>query len=65
MKLPAGFTSLSKKPASLVKDDLDKALDEALRESFPASDPIAVSIESHAPKENHPSCSDEKPPARE
>lgn len=35
-----------KKPAEppLADEHLQQALDEALRESFPASDPIAVSI---------------------
>lgn len=50
MKLPPAFTPLPQQPDLPVKDDFDSALDEALRESFPASDPIAVSIESRKPK---------------
>jgi hypothetical protein len=31
------------------KSGVDKALDEALEESFPASDPVAISIDNHKP----------------
>lgn len=31
------------------EDHVQQALDEALRESFPASDPVAVNIDSPAP----------------
>ena len=33
----------------VVLEDLDARLDEALRQTFPASDPIAVSAEKSAP----------------
>lgn len=40
----------SAEPALKGQDHDDSALDEALRESFPSSDPVAVSIEHPAAK---------------
>ncbi len=51
MKLPPSFAPSPQQPDLPVKEDFDSALDEALKESFPASDPIAVSIESRKPRE--------------
>lgn len=47
MKQPAGFTPPPGKPAHSAMEEPDEPLDEALKESFPASDPIAVSVETH------------------
>lgn len=39
------ITKLSQKPAQVAVAHLNDLLDEALQETFPASDPIAVTIE--------------------
>jgi hypothetical protein len=39
------ITKLLHKPPPAVMTHLDELLDEALKETFPASDPIAVAVE--------------------
>lgn len=41
----------------------EAALDEALAESFPASDPVAVSISTAAPAANRPIARSSEPPS--
>ena len=54
-------------PDEKEKQHEDDALDEALEETFPASDPIAVTPGSHEPREPQPKPADlggVKPPKR-
>lgn len=46
-KQPAGFTPPPGMTPPHPEDEPDEPLDEALRESFPASDPIAVNGSGH------------------
>ncbi|WP_208281073.1 hypothetical protein [Massilia oculi] len=48
---------------ALVDLHQEAALDEALAESFPASDPVAVSISTAAPAANRPIARSSEPPS--
>ncbi len=46
------MTGKDKKPADPLKRKLDEALDEALEDTFPASDPVAVTEPAPTPPED-------------